>query len=184
MSPSRIGLTLLAGVYFVAMFAEAAGTGLPERMLPAPVRFYTEAACLFPHAAEMVIEYRADVWSCRDQRFVPFDPRLDFPIRADDKESRFQRLGHFYRSNAKAMMAFEDYLVARHNRRGNADDGVDGPIGGIRYQSLEIPFPPVGEPTARYEYHPLAPAPANAIPKTFFQTPKTRRAERCEGGAR
>jgi hypothetical protein len=184
MTVSRIGLTLLAGIYFGATFAGSAGTGLPDRMLPAPVRFFTEAACLFPRAAEMAIEYRADVWSCRDQKFVAFDPRLDFPIRADDKESRFQRVGHFYRTNAKVMTAFEDYLVARHNRRGNADDGVDGPIGGIRYQSLRIPFPAVGEPTARYEYHPLAPPPATATPRTFFETPKIRRAQRCEAGPR
>src|SRR5262245_46645405 len=162
------------------MFAGSAGSRAPDRMLPAPVRFFTEAACLFPHAAEMAIEYRADVWSCRGQRVVPFDPRLDFPIRADDKESRFQRVGHFYRSNAKVMMAFEDYLVTRHNRRGNADDVASGPIGGIRYQSLEIPLPPVGEPTARYEYHPLAPPPEGVIAKTFFQTPQKRRAQRCE----
>lgn len=176
----RLALALLAAVYFLLLFVASSGGGVLDRF-PGPVRFFTQAACLFPSASEKVIEYRAEVWSCRQRQFLPFDPRIDFPIQADDKESRFQRLGHFYRSSPPVMQALEAFLVARHNARSEPVDGVDGPIGGMRFLSLRIPFPPPGSPTARYEYRPLALPPEGTEKKPWYMTPGATRAKRCEG---
>ncbi len=172
-------LAALAGLYFALLFVASAGGGVADR-IPQPVRFFTQAACLFPSASEKVIEYRAELWSCRERKFVPFDPRVDFPIRADDKESRFQRVGHFYRSSAPVMQALDEFLLRRHNARGEPVDGVDGPVGGMRFLSLRIPFPAPGEPTQRYDYRPLDEPPPGAERKPWYMTPGSVRAKRCE----
>jgi len=176
----RLALAVVAGLYFACLFIASVGGGGAGEKIPQPARFFVQAACLFPSASQKVIEYRAELWSCRERKFVPFDPRADFPIRADDKESRFQRLGHFYRTSAPVMQALDEFLLVRHNARAEPVDGVDGPVGGMRFVSLRIPFPQPGEPTARFEYRPLAPGPEGTEEKPWYMTPASTRAKRCE----
>ena len=174
----RLALAVAAAAYYAMLFV-ASDCGLSERV-PGPVRFFAQAACLFPEALETAIEYRAEVWSCRERKFVPFDPRPDFPIRAEDKESRFQRLGHFYRRIAPVMEALDAFLVERHNARAEPVDGVDGPIGGMRFLSLRMPIPAPGQPAARYVYDPLGLPPPGSEQKPWFMTAGSTRAKRCE----
>jgi hypothetical protein len=140
-----------------------------------PVAFFSECTCLFPSANDFAIEYRLEAWSCGAYAWRELDPRPYFPIEADDKESRFQRLGHFYQQDREAMQALEDYILTRHP---DAADGVDGEIGGIRlYKSIrELPAP--GEPVERYVYRPLEPAPT-AKRRELYWTKISDRRVRC-----
>src|SRR5262245_29019747 len=90
-------LTLAAAtVYLASIWLDAARTGVPDRVLPRPVRFFTQVACLFPYAAQNAIEFRAAAFGCDERRFSELDVRPFFPIHADDKENRFDRAMFFY----------------------------------------------------------------------------------------
>jgi hypothetical protein len=103
-------------------------------------------------------------------------------LHPDDKENRFQRLGHFYRKNRIAMKALEDHLTRRHNhhvaRGQNPDDGINGPIGGIMLMSLRIPLPEPGARFERYTRKPLVEIPREWR-KHWYVTPLSRRRARC-----
>jgi hypothetical protein len=166
-APGPKWLRWLAGAagaaYLAAIFVGGTGSSLPSSLLSRALLYFTQVACLFPLAAEYSIEYRVSAYSCRDRRFQELDYRPYFPLRPDDKENRFQRLGQFYRTSSPVMRALEDHLVERHNRavsRGeNAGDGVEGRIGGILVMSLRIPLPALGERFPRYAPVPLADVP-------------------------
>ena len=146
-------------VYLAAMFLGSAGSALPEKTLPRSVLYFTQVACLFPRAVTHSIGYRVLGFSCRDRRFTELDERVFFPIRADDKESRFHRLGHFYRGDRRALRALDDYLVDQHNvmidRGLEPGDGASGRIGGIMLMTFAIPVPEPGTPAERYTRTPL-----------------------------
>ncbi|HEX3759413.1 MAG TPA: hypothetical protein VHW23_11940 [Kofleriaceae bacterium] len=176
----RWGLVALAVVYYGALLHHP-----PEfvtRWLR-PAVFFTEATALFPFSNKVVLEYRIEVWGC-GQGWKPIDPRPYFPIEPENKESRFQRLGFFYfnskrppspreRAVAKALDA---YISRRHAT--GADDGVTGPIGGIRVMKATRPFPEPGEPVQRYHYDPFATAPGDEL-KEKYATPADERERRC-----
>lgn len=166
----RLALAGLASLYFVALVRHPPQVG-PLHALG----FFTESTCLFPGASRFALEFRLEAWSCPRKRWEPLDPRAYFPIEADDKESRFQRLGHFYQQSRPAMTALDEWIAARHDR---TDDGVAGPIGGIRLvkQSRSLPAP--GEPVARYAYDPLAPIPKDERKDLYATRPSERKA-RC-----
>jgi hypothetical protein len=168
----------LATAYLALVFLEAAGSGKLTRALPRMLGYFTQVACLFPHAASMSIGYRAEGWLCGEKRWVEIDVRPYFVIDPDDKENRFHRVMFFYRENRPTMTALEDYLVARHNL-GDADDGAPkAKIGGVRLLSLRVPFGKAGDPVERHSRRPLASYPEEQR-KNWFWTPASRRDERC-----
>jgi hypothetical protein len=142
----RLVLAAVAVVYLAALVGGPTKLWGNTPQVPT-FRFFSQISCLFPHAARMIIEYRAQAYSCEGGGFAELDTREYFPMHRDNKENRFHRLGFFFRRNARVMTALEEYLVARHNERWRAGeptrDGVDGPIGGVRTMSLRIPLPPL-----------------------------------------
>jgi len=146
--------------------------------LPATFVHFAQAAGLFPNAAEAIIDYRLEVWSCRARAFQELDTRVYFPMRPDDKENRFERLGFFYRHDAKVLSTLDEWLAAAHDGP-HVPDGVDGPIGGIRLSSLRLPVPPHGE-IERWNPRPLTELPAS-VKKRWYETPPAVRDQRCAG---
>ena len=137
--------------------------------------FFTQATSLFPHASSFAIEYRLEAWAC-GRRWEPIDPRPYFPIEREDKESRLQRFGYFYEHDHPALQALDRYLSAGH--AAGTDDGVAGPIGGIRLVKVVRPLPAVGGPVERYRFDPFAPVPA-AQRRDLYYTPGPERKQRC-----
>jgi len=166
----RVGLAVVAALYYVALIRHP-----PQLRGLRAIGFFTESTCLFPRANAYAIEYRLDAWSCTTRKWEPLDPRAYFPIEADDKESRFQRLGYFYQNNRAAMEALDAWISARHD---HTADGVAGPIGGIKLAKWIKPLPGVGEPVAPYRYEPLVPVPADQR-KDLFWTKASERRTRC-----
>ena len=167
----RVGLAGLATLYYLALIHS------PDAPSLHPVTFFTEATCLFPSASSFAIEYRLEAWPCSG-RWEPIDPRPYFPIRPDDKESRFQRLGHFYEHSRIVLQALDAYVSAHH--AAGADDGVPGRIGGIRLFKVVRPFPDAGQPVERYRFDPFAPVPP-AQRRDIYYTPGSERKRRCAG---
>lgn len=172
----RVALVVVAGLYYLALLKH------PSQKYQ-PFAYFTETTKLFTDADQIALEYHLDAWSCTEHAWVPLDPRPYFPIEADDKESRFQRLGYFYADRGSkeerrtVLYALDDYIVGRHP---TVDDGVTGPIGGIRLVKVKRPLPEPGDHIDRYVYRPLAPVPAD-IGKELFHAPGSRRKERCLG---
>jgi hypothetical protein len=181
---SRVPLVLgaIAALYLASLWLDAAGSTLPERVLPSFITYFTQAAALFPKAAEAVIDYRLEGWECAESRWVELDPRPDFPIDADTKESRFHRLLHFFRQNREVMQALEAYVIKRHNVRVRVGREAVGTIGGIRTQSLRLPIPATGQEISRFEHGALESYPVDAH-HYWFWTPESRREERCRAAA-
>jgi hypothetical protein len=180
----RIALAVVAALYFVALLKHPPQSG-PLR----PFAFFTECTCLFPGASTAAVEYRLEGWSCSARAWQPLDPRPYFPIEADDKESRFQRLGHFYQLGAdmhdkhiiansrEVMHALEAYILERH---ADVSDAIAGTLGGIRLFRLAHAIPSPGAEVSRYVYEPLAPAP-DRDRKDLYWTRQSDRTRRCEG---
>jgi hypothetical protein len=164
----------LAVAYLVVLALANTGLRLAQQLPPVP-RYFTQVACLFPQAGIAAIEYRAEGWSCAERTWVEIDHRSDFPLHAENKESRFHRVGQFYRRNLQVMEALDAYLVERHNSRHR-----ESPIGGIQFLSLRIPLPPVGGEAPRYGWRSLSDYPPE-IRKEWYRTVKARRDERCAG---
>lgn len=180
---------IAGGAYLVAIFLGSAGSSVPREVLPRPLLYFTQVACLFPRAATHSIDYRVAAYSCRERRFLELDYRRYFPLHPDDKENRYHRLAYFYRRNRNVMRALDDHIVERHNEatlRGESpDDEIEGTIGGILVMSLRIPLPEPGIRVDRYTRTPLADAPREWR-KRWYRTPRSLRLERCgaEAGAR
>ena len=167
----RTGLAGCAALYFAALIHHPPQIGGLHA-----IGFFTESTCLFPSAASYVIEFRLEAWSCTTKKWEPLDPRAYFPIEADDKESRFQRLGHFYQTNTPTMQALEDWIVVRHPEM--PGDGVEGPIGGIKLFKWTHPIPPPGSDVEHYVYRPRDPVPHDERKDLWW--PKTAdRRRRC-----
>jgi hypothetical protein len=178
-----VALTVAAFVYFAAVFLEAAGSKLPSRWLPRPVLFFTQDAALFPGAAKVAIEYRAEGWLCQEQRWTELDTRPFFPIDADDKENRFYRAMHFFYEHRPTMQALDAFLVAHENAAvvaaaATGQGGGGGRIGGVRFSRVSVPVGTPGEPQQRYEHRPL-----DSFPESYrhalYWTRETKREERC-----
>lgn len=176
-----IGLGL---VFLISVFLNSSGSSLPRQVLPRSALFFSQIACLFPKAAVFAIEYRAEAYSCSKRQFVPFDHRPYFPMHSEDKESRFHRVAHFYRRDAKVMKSLETHLLTSHNATlANNRGPAESPIGGIRLLSLRIPFPEPGEQVERYHFDPTRPVPREWR-KPWYMTPTARRAAHCEENAK
>ena len=167
-------LVATALLYFIGLLKKP-----PDRSVLRPVRFFVEAAGLFPDADRYATELRLYGWSCTLRRWQRMDPRPYFPIEADNKESRFFRVAlQFDKSSsanhAKVMAALDDYLRERHDDA----DGVRGRIGGIKITRLSLDLPPPGDEIERYVYRPLARI-KRARAKDLFVTDDALLAERC-----
>jgi hypothetical protein len=167
----RAILVAVVLLYFILLFKKT-----PDHRWIRPVGFFTQATCLFPSAAVYAIEYRLAAWSCVARKWVPADRRAYFPMRAEDKESRFHRLAHFYKYNRTVMRALDDFVSTRH---ADVDDGVEGPIGGVRLFQILRPIPPPGSSVDRFVFEPLAPIPSDGI-RDLYYTPGSERKKRCE----
>jgi hypothetical protein len=169
----RFGLVGVALVYFVMlMYHPTEGWWVRHAR---PAAFFTQATSLFPNADTFALEYRLEVWACGRQ-WEALDPRPYFPIQPDDKESRFQRFGYFYARDRAAMQALDSYISAHH--AAGIDDGVAGPIGGIRVVKVvrALPFP--GDAVERYHFDPFAPISADQR-RDLYYTPESQRKRRC-----
>lgn len=165
---------VLAGLYVFAVWLDAAGNGAADKVLPLPVRFFVQEAALFPHAARDVIEWRAEAWFCEAGRFEELDVRPYFPIRRDDKESRFYR-AMFFHLHQRRVLAELDRFIAREQNRSHPD----ARIGGVMLLSLRIPIPPPGTPETRYQRLPLADYPTSVERHYWYVTDKAEREQRC-----
>ena len=170
----RISFAALAVFYFIILLADPPMKGAFRSLW-----YFAECTRLFPEAKDYDVEYRLEGWSCSARVWQPLDPRPYFPMEADDKESRFQRIGHFYDRKRKVMHALDTYIYKHHK---GSDDGVDGDIGGIRLFRVARPLPHVGDPVERYVYQPLAPVPAEWRTDLYW-TPESKRQKRCLGNA-
>lgn len=171
-------LTIVAGLYFACIWLDAAHSIVPRRLLPSFITYFTEAAALFPSAAQATIDYRVEGWECTSRRWREIDPRVDFPIDADSKENRFYRALHFFRQNRTVMQALEAYLLERHNARAREGREAVGVIGGIRTLSLRLPIPSPGEKVAAFSREPVASFPEQQR-HNWYWTRQSRRAENC-----
>lgn len=165
----------LGAIYLAAVWLDASGTGIANALLPLPIRFFVQEAALFPNAAEEVVEWRAEGWSCDAQRFQEIDVRPFFPIRRDDKESRFYRAMFFHHRQARVMESLATYLTNEQNRA-----HPEARIGGVMLLSLLIPIPPPGTAVARYQRLALADYPRNLEHHRWYVTASGDRARRCE----
>jgi len=166
----RLGLVVLAALYYLGLLHSPEKPGRLR-----PIVFFTDATGLFPHIDSFALEWRLEVWAC-GRSWEAIDPRPYFPIRPDDKESRFQRLGFFYERNRTVMQALDAYISAHH--AAGADDGVVGQTGGIRLFKNVRPLPGAGEPIERYHFDPFAPVPP-AQRRDLYYTPASERKRRC-----
>ncbi|MGH7281068.1 MAG: hypothetical protein ACRELY_06060 [Polyangiaceae bacterium] len=155
------------------------GSTLPAILLPRTALYFLQISALFPHAAVVSIDYRAQGWLCRERKWQEIDTRPYFPVDSETKENRFQRVMHFLRDDRPTMHALDDYLVEHHNE-GRTDDGIprDTEIGGIRVLSLRLPLPAPGDHLVRNRHDPLDAYP-ESVRKYFYHSTRSRRAARC-----
>jgi hypothetical protein len=130
-------------------------------------------AALFKSAGLMAIDYRAEGWSCSDRKWIEVDVRPFFRIDADTKENRFHRALQFYRRERKVMRALEDYVIRSHNAAAGRPT-----IGGVRFLSLRVPYPKLGDHVNRVERKPLEAYPEE-MRHAWYWTPTSKRRERC-----
>jgi hypothetical protein len=164
-------LIAVAGAYFVLLSKR-----LPDQKWARPISHFVRATCLFPGAVRATNSYQLAAWSCGRVRWEPLDVRAYFPMSAEDKESRFYRLAHFYKRNRRVMEALDAHIAARHP---DTTDGLDGAIGGIRLYQKRKPIPPPGSKVERFVFDPLPPIPREGIQDHFY-TPGPERKRRCE----
>jgi hypothetical protein len=172
---------VLAAGYLAGVWLDGTGSTLPSHVLPRAANYFLQVAALFPRAATMSIDYRAEGWVCGEHAWTELDTRPYFPIDPDDKENRFQRVMHFFRQEETTMHALDGYLVGAHGK-GTHDDGVarDAALGGVRLLSLRIPLPKPGDALERAHRRPLAEIPDEER-HVWYHTPKSTIAARCKG---
>ena len=181
--PVRIVAAVLAGVYFFLLVFQPAHRGWRSVFA-----YFAECTALFPQADWIgateatkvpgAKELRVEAYSCDRARWELLDPRPYFPIQADDKESRLPRLVYFYiekenvAEQARATAhALEDYLFAHHAAGdGDGDDGVPGPLGGIKLLRVAHAVGAPGDDVPRYHFQPRAPIAADDHVTMLYQT--------------
>ena len=182
MSRGRAALAVLAVLYLLGLWLDAIGHDAIDalgaksalRKTLAPVKFFTQVAQLFPRAADMTIEWRAEGYRCATGKFEEIDLRPHFPIHAEDKENRFDRAMFFYHNEHKVLEALDAFIVRRESAL-----GPDHKIGGVLLMSLRIPIPDVGTPEERYHRVPLDEIPRSIERKYWYTTPVEMREARC-----
>jgi hypothetical protein len=170
-------VTGLGALYIIALWLDGVGVRWLDELLPLPARMFVQVSELFPNASPDSIEWRARAWRCDLGRYEELDVRPFFPIRSDDKESRFDRAMFFYHRQGKVMAALGDYLASANNRM-----HPDARIGGVMLLSLRVPIPPLGEPGPRHERLPIASYAPTVSRNYWYTTGIDARQQRCEGG--
>lgn len=168
----RYALIAIAGLYLADVWLDGVGSNVPAKVLPRAVLYFGQIAALFKWAGEKQIDYRAEGWVCAEHKWVEIDPRPFFPIDQDNKENRFYRAVQFHRRDRKVMRALDEYVTAHHNA------SRDKKIGGVRFLSLRIPYPPPGTKIEPYKREELAAYPADQR-HDWYWTPGSMRRERC-----
>ena len=92
---------------------------------------------LFTDAARDAIEWRAEGWRCDISQFEAIDVRPLFPIRRDDKESRFYRAISSTTGSGACSRRSTSSSFEAHNRA-----HPEARIGGVMLLDLRIPIPP------------------------------------------
>lgn len=187
--PFRIALIVIAAIYLFLLVKHPTKKGWKTVFA-----HFAECTGLFPQAdwvtgkdAHTILglihpiypgtkEFRIEGYSCVRKRWEMMDPRPYFPIQADDKESRFARIVHYYMEESSKTdpvrtptgRALEKYIMDRH---ADADDGIDGPIGGIQVTRLVRETGAPGDPVPRYHYDPLAPVQPDQRVDVEYRTP-------------
>jgi hypothetical protein len=168
----RGALVITAALYVATVWLDGVGSTFPSKLLPRPWVYFAQVAALFTTASPKIIDYRAEGWVCAEKKWVEVDVRPYFPLDAENKENRFQRVLQFYRKNRTVMRSLEDFVMRRYNATASKE------IGGVRFLSLRIPYPAPGEHVTPYERRPLASYPKDQR-KDWYWTPRSKRAERC-----
>lgn len=163
---------IVALAYLTTVWFDGVGSTLPVKLTPRPWLYFAQVAALFKHAGMMTIDYRAEGWACSERKWVEIDVRPWFRIEADNKESRFHRALQFYRRERKVMRALEAYVMQRY------EAAAGPPIGGVRFSSLRIPYPEIGDRIERMQRKPLAEYPKE-YQRAWYYTPASRRREQC-----
>ena len=173
-----LALRIIALLYLACMWLEAAGFHAQTRKLPGPLLYFVQTATLFPNAAKASIDYRAEGWLCDAQKWVELDTRPYFPMHANDKENRFQRVLHFYRENRPTMQSLESYVLAHASVPATLTGGPDT-LGGVRFLSLRLPIPQPGQSVAHVVREPLDAFP-ESLRHNWYWTPQSRRQRNCD----
>jgi hypothetical protein len=173
----RRALVVVAALFFGTVLASSAKIGVGQRLVPPTVRYFAQLACLFPSAKTVDLDYRAEAYECGSGRYVELDTRAYFPMRPEDKENRFYRVGVFFRRDPQVLRALDEYLVHRHNAR--AALGEVEAIGGIRFMSLRMPLPEPGGEVERYRRKALSEVPAS-MRRRWYETAPEQLEQRCE----
>jgi hypothetical protein len=160
-------------LYLASVWLEAIGVALPT---PQPVRFFTQVAQLFPFAARFTIEWRAKGYRCATRTFEEIDLRPHFPIRANDKENRFDRAMFFYLKNRRVLEALDTFISERESRL-----GPEHRLGGVMLVSVRVPIPEPGQSVPRYRHLPLDGFPKEYERKYWYVTGPDERERRCTG---
>ena len=163
-------LGAIAFAYLVTVWLDGVGSNVPAKLLPRPWVYFSQVSALFPYASPVVIDYRAEGWSCAEHAWREIDVRPYFPIDADNKENRFQRGMQFYKQTRPVMRELEDYVVGH--------ESATQKIGGVRFSSLRIPYPKPGERVSEATHKPMSDYPKDQK-KVWYWTPSSRRADRC-----
>lgn len=167
---AKVAFRTLAALYLLFVFLSASKSKLPRDVLPRPALFFVQAACLFPRAATMRIDYRIEARSCETGEWQEVDHRPLFPIHADDKENRYYRSMFFHRRDVSVMRALDDYIWR----------GLDDPtVGQVRLLSLRIPFPEFGSDYEPYQAIGSLEHPKDQRKVWWLSEPSTV-AQRCE----
>ena len=170
-------VTGLGVLYISALWLDGVGVRWLDELLPLPARMFVQVSELFPNASPDSIEWRARAWRCDLDRYEELDVRPFFPIRSDDKESRFDRALFFYHRQGKVLAVLDDYLTSANNRL-----HPDARIGGVMLLSLRVPIPPLGEPGPRHERLPIESYPPSVSRNYWYATGSDARRQRCEEG--
>jgi len=170
----RNTLAVCACIYWIGLTLEADRENV-HKVFPRPVLYFMQVASLFPKAAPYSFEYHAEGWFCSENTWREIDTRPFFPLRADDKENRFDRAMFFFatKPEVNVLHALDDYLVTSQNARGGAQ------IGGVQLSSVRIPIPPPGQPFERYRRKKLDDYPLDWR-HLWYHTPSAKRMAKCK----
>ena len=171
----RRGLTLLAALYLVAVGLDATGTGSPGPIAAAagPL-LHSGGGSLSARRAREEVEWRVEGWLCDERRFAEIDVRPYFPIRRDDKESRFYRAMFFHHRQRTVLKELDAFITRAQNGA-----HPEQRIGGVILLSLDVPIPPLGSHEPRYRWKPIAEFPHSVERRYWYVTSADDRSQRC-----
>jgi hypothetical protein len=167
---------VLAALYFSIILLDRFKRSWANALFPPVAVFFAQISGLFPTAATAAVEYRAEGWLCREQRYVELDMDPLFPMLADNKESRFHRVLYFFRRERTVLRALDSFIVS-NTPPVETGFGFDR-LGGVRLLSLRIPLPADRSEVTRYQKLPLPDYPPEQR-KTWYHTPANIRRQRC-----